>query len=62
MQFIHHELTVIGDEGSCEGARDMEGGNASVVPFVMDGIELIGMGVCRGACTTGAGGGSIIAF
>lgn len=40
----------------------MEGGNASVVPFVMDGIELIGMGVCRGACTTGAGGGSIIAF
>jgi len=47
----------MGEEGSCEGTRDMGVGGASVVPFVMDGVESIGVGGCRGACTTGVGGG-----
>lgn len=56
--------TVMGDEGSCEGTRDMEVGGASVVPFVRDGVDSIGVGGCRSACTTGVGGsgGSTIAF
>lgn len=49
------ELTVMGDAGSCEGTREMEGDGISFVPF-RDG-ESIGAGGCRNVRATGEGGG-----
>lgn len=46
----------MGDVGSCEGTREMEGDGASFVPF-RDGLESIGAGGCRKICATGEGGG-----
>lgn len=56
----------MGDVGSCEGTREMEGDDASFVPF-RDGLESIGAGGCKNVCATaegggGGGGGSMDAF
>lgn len=51
----------MGDVGSCEGIREMEGDDASFVPF-RDGLGSIGAGGCRYVCETAEGGGSMDAF
>lgn len=46
----------MGDVGSCEGTREMEGDGVSFVPLKA-GLESIGTGGCRNVCATGEGGG-----